>query len=68
MPEEPIIENGKCFTVKEYLLYKLDRNIAIAGMILLAGLALWRATPESVQIAMAVIGGLVGYIGGRTGK
>jgi len=67
MPDE-IIEDGKCFSTTEYLPYKLDRNIAIAGVIGLGAWALQLGTPESIQIAMVAIGGLVGYIGGRTSK
>jgi len=54
-------------TLKERILYKLDRTLAILGIIGLGVWALKIGTPESIQIAMAAIGGLVGYVGGRTG-
>jgi hypothetical protein len=54
-------------SVRGYILYKLDRTLAILGVIGLGAWALYVGTTESIQIAMAAIGGLVGYIGGRTG-
>jgi hypothetical protein len=54
-------------TATEYLLYKLDRTLAIAGVIGIACIALWLGkAPDSVQIATAAVGGLVGYVGGRS--
>jgi hypothetical protein len=59
----------ECKNLGEYLLYKLDRTIAILGVIAIAMLALWIAKgPDSMNIATAAIGGLVGYVGGRSGK
>ena len=52
--------------VKKYILYKVDRTIAILGVIILGTWALRIGTPESSQIAIAAIGGLIGYIGGRS--
>jgi len=64
-----VIVNGiECRTIKEMILYKMDRTIAVVGIVLLGCWALSIKTPESVQITMAAIGGLVGYVGGRTGK
>jgi len=70
MAEElPIMVNGVEYrTIKEMILYKMDRTIAVVGIVLLGCWALSIKTPESVQITMAAIGGLVGYVGGRTGK
>lgn len=55
-------------SIKAYILYKLDRTLAILGIIGLGVWALKIGTAESIQIAMAAIGGLVGYVGGRTGN
>ena len=56
-------ENG-CRSIAEYLLYKLDRSLAIFGIIAFAVVALFYVkTPEN--IVSAAIGGLVGYVGGR---
>ena len=67
MTEEPKA-NEVCHTVTEYILWKLDRTIAILGLIVLGSWGLYKATPESIQIGIAVVGGLVGYIGGRAGS
>jgi len=54
--------------IKEYILYKLDRTIAIVGLIAIGIYALYRGTTEGMQITIAVAGVLGGYIGGRTGN
>ena len=57
------------YTAKEYILYKLDRTLAIGGVIAIALLGMaWLVPEAATQIASAAIGGLVGYVGGRTGK
>ena len=57
------------YTTKEYILYKLDRTLAIGGVIAIALLGMaWLVPEAATQIAAAAIGGLVGYVGGRTGK
>ena len=64
-----VLVNGVEYrTIKEMILYKMDRTIAVVGIVLLGCWALSIKTPESVQITMAAIGGLVGYVGGRTSK
>jgi hypothetical protein len=56
----------ECKTMFDYLLYKLDRTVAILGVIAIALLALWLSKgPDSMNIATAAIGGLIGYVGGR---
>ena len=55
-------------TIKQYLLFKVDRTIAILGVIGLGTWALYIKTPETIQIAGTAIGILGGYIGGRTGN
>ena len=75
MPEEENLEmvtiNGvECRTFKEMILYKIDRTFAILGIIFLGSLALGHveSDPTALNITMAAIAGLVGYVGGRTGK
>jgi len=73
MPEETpaVIVNGvECRTFKEMILYKVDRTFAILGIILLGAWALSyvKIDPTALNIAMASVSGLVGYVGGRTGK
>ena len=62
-------ETPKCYTILEYILFKLDRTIAVTGLVLLGLYSLYRSTPELSQenLTMAIVGGLVGYIGGRAG-
>lgn len=63
-PTEPV-----CYEPIDYLLYKMDRTLAIIGIIGIAVVALFiYANDSAVQIATGAIGGLVGYVGGRTGK
>ena len=58
-----------CYSTADYVLYKMDRTLAILGIIGIAIVALFiYAGTEGVQIATGAIGGLVGYVGGRTGK
>lgn len=59
----------ECRTLTEAILYKLDRTLAIVGVIAIAIVSLWFVkAPDSMNIATAAIGGLVGYVGGRSGK
>lgn len=63
-PGEPV-----CYKPIDYVLYKMDRTLAILGIIGIAVLAVAiYANDSGVQIATGAIGGLVGYVGGRTGK
>ena len=63
-----ITTEGAVRNIKEMLLYKVDRTLAIAGLIVMGIWALKISTPESIQLAMAAVGVLGGYIGGRTGR
>ena len=54
------------YSAKDMLLYKLDRTLAIAGIIALGIWSLMAGSPDALNIAMACVGGLVGYVGGRT--
>ena len=59
----------ECRTISQYLMYKVDRTLAILGVIVIALLALYLGkAPDSMNIATAAIGGLVGYVGGRSSK
>ena len=62
--EEP---SGKIAPL-EYLLFKLDRTVAVLGLILIALWLCWLKLPEGLQVVNIVVGGLIGYIGGRVGK
>jgi len=61
-------EKEEKYSIKEYILFKVDRTIAILGLVMLGAWAMYTGTAETVQIGMAVVGGLVGYIGGRAGS
>lgn len=60
----------KGYSVQEYMLFKLDRNIAIIGLITIAIWALLTKdlSADAGKIAYAVIGILGVYIGGRGGN
>jgi len=59
----------ECRSIQEYILYKMDRTLAVLGIIGIAVAALFvYAGAEGVQLGNVAIGGLVGYIGGRSGK
>ena len=59
----------KPLTSVQYILYKLDRTLAILGIIGIALAALFfLKVADAQQIAIASIGVLGGYIGGRAGK
>ena len=60
----------KCYTLLEYLLFKLDRNIAIAGLIAIAIVAVIvkEISEPASKIISACVGGLCVYIGGRGGN
>ncbi|HUT00494.1 MAG TPA: hypothetical protein VMY59_09275 [Candidatus Thermoplasmatota archaeon] len=64
-PEEP-----KCYSLLEYLLFKIDRTLAISGTILIALTALWvNDISEAAKVIVSGIGaGLLVYIGGRGGN
>jgi len=72
MPDEtPIVVNGvECRTFKEMILYKMDRTLAILGLILLGFTALMVKTlsPTATTVVSLIAGGLVTYIGGKITK
>jgi hypothetical protein len=52
----------------EYFFYKLDRMLAIVGIVALSGWALYLKTPETTAAAALGLGALATYIGNRAGK
>lgn len=54
------------YNLKNLILYKLDRTLAIAGLVAIGVWSLVKATPELTQVTIAVVGVLGGYIGGRS--
>ena len=63
-PEEP-----KCYTLAEYLLWKIDRTIAICGVVAIVGLySFGKIPPDAETIALSALGILGVYIGGRGGN
>jgi len=53
-------------SVRKYILYKLDRNLAIIGIVVIGIFAIVTKTTDS-PIVMAAVGGLTAYIGSRSG-
>jgi len=70
--EEEIKETKKTkWTFMEAVLFKLDRNIAISGIIAIGVYALYKSSPEFPdlsKIAMAAITGLGVIVGVRVGS
>jgi len=62
------LESKPTWTITEFLLYKLDRNLCIVGLIGLGAWGLWIGTKESINIAIAAVGALSVYVGSRGGK
>ena len=60
-------ENPK-YTIKEYILFKLDRNIAIIGLVTLGVTALILQVPKSDEIVSGVVAALAVYLGARGTK
>ena len=66
-----VIVNGvECKTMKEMILYKMDRTLAILGLIAIAIIALKTKTVAVPAIAVVslIAGGLVTYIGVKITK
>ena len=77
MADEVVVEEttvvdstSSCRTIKELILYKMDRTIAICGLILLGLVALnvKTTTTAAISIVSLIAGGLVTYIGGKITK
>jgi hypothetical protein len=59
----------RCYTIREYVLFKLDRNIAILGVVgIVALFCFGKVPPEAKEIALSALGILGVYIGGRGGN
>lgn len=61
--EQPIEKEPECKTLKEMLLYKMDRTLAVVGLIVLSGFALWLRTPETITAGGLGIGALATFLG-----
>jgi type IV secretory pathway VirB2 component (pilin) len=57
------LEEVQCRTIKQMLLYKMDRTLAVIGVVVLGAWGLYVGTDASTQVTMAAIGGLVVYLG-----
>ena len=73
IPPKPagVIVNGvECRTMKEMILYKMDRTLAILGLIALGIIALTTktVTVPAISVVSLIAGGLVTYIGGKITK
>ena len=67
-----VVINGiECRTIKEMILYKMDRTFAVLGIVLMGTWAISKGADmpaPSIQIVGLAITALATYIGGRTGK
>jgi hypothetical protein len=69
--EEPKVEEEGAASTSfwDIVMYKIDRSLAILGVICISLMVVYmRQEPDSLNVATAAIGGLVGYVGGRSGK
>jgi len=64
------IEEPKCRTILEYLLFKIDRTLAIVGLIAIGIFSILTSNiPDtSVKIIGSVVTGLSMYLGVRLGS
>jgi len=58
-------EEQQVFTPTQQILYKVDRTLAIVGVIVIAMGALFVLGVDGKEIAIASAGVLGGYVGGR---
>jgi len=63
-------EENKEYSLQNLILYKMDRTLAVLGLIFVGVLALWtkELPPEAAKIATAVVTGLVAYLGFKGAK
>jgi len=55
------------YNLKNLILYKMDRTLAIGGLIVIGIFAMYAEIPaEAAKIATGVVGALAVYVGGRT--
>jgi type IV secretory pathway VirB2 component (pilin) len=62
--EENIEECDK-FSIRQYILFKLDRNIAIVGLIAIGLAALFKGATWDEKVVSGVVGALAVYLGAR---
>lgn len=63
------ITEPACRTLKEYFFYKLDRNLAIGGIIIIGVLSLFKVIgQDNQQLPAGAISALGTYIGIRSAK
>lgn len=63
--EQPIETEPVCRSLKDLFFYKLDRNLAILGIVSLGVASLAIGNKEGVALS---VGALATYIGNRAGK
>ncbi len=69
MADEPVVAEPECRKPWDYVLWKLDRNLAIAGIICIGLLSLWKVVGQDYQqLAGSAITALATYVGIRSGK
>jgi type IV secretory pathway VirB2 component (pilin) len=56
----------ECKNLIQFLTYKLDRTIAILGLVALGLFGMWIGRNEAMQVSIAVAGALAGYLGTRS--
>jgi hypothetical protein len=68
---ETKVEGTECvgYSIKDLILYKLDRTLAIVGLVVIAGAAMWADLSEpSAKVVTAVVTALAMYVGGKVVK
>lgn len=63
MADEQVTDEIQCRTLKEMLLYKMDRTVAVVGVVAVAVYAVYLGSEAALQVAMVAVGGLVAYLG-----
>lgn len=65
-----ISNKGICRTITELILYKMDRTIAICGLIAIGivALSVKVISPTASTVISLIAGGLTTYIGGKITK
>lgn len=69
-PNAEEIKEPVCRTILEYMLYKIDRTLAIAGLIAIGIFAIYssKIPDASVKVISSVVTGLSMYLGVRLGS
>ena len=63
--EQLISQDPECKTLKEMLLYKMDRTIVVLGVVGLSAYAFYLRTPETIAAGSLGIGALAAYLGAK---